>query len=196
MGVRGQYKHLASAQATDEDVLDYLLERSEYIKAQGGTATPLDVYWQEGDLDRYRAAQAAWATDVPNTMALPDLPTLLNGVAGPAGMPHTTFIADLTAIWNRYAAWMQNEGRDLEHPNETPRERSLRKARDSVARSRERRTTEDPARLAVLNARKDAYDEYLAACRERQRVVSEQNFLVAEALRRFEVAKLASKNTS
>jgi len=190
MGVRGQYQHLCSPQATDEDVLDYLAERAAYITEAGGTATALDVYWQPGDLDRYRAAAAVWAKDAPPHFALPELPVLLDGVAGPAGMPTSTFIADLTHCWNRYAAWMASEGRDPAHANETLEERRARKARESMARTRERRAGgTDPERQGKLDAAKTAHDAYLAACRTRATAKEELDAKVREAWAAYELAR-------
>lgn len=180
---------LRTPQATEADVHAYLLQRATEIIAGGGTATNPELYWVEGDLERYRAAAAVWAKDAPPRFALPDLPTLLNGSAGPVGMPHTTFIQDLTRLWEQYAAWTQSEGRDPYRPDEDAKAKRARIARESMQRTRARRAGTNP----LLEVAKTAHDAYLAACRKRKDMVAELDAEVRRTWAEYEAARDAAK---
>jgi hypothetical protein len=184
---------LRTAAATEDDVLTYLQERSQQITDAGGVATPLYIYWQAGDLDRYRAAAAVWAKDAPPRFALPDLPTLLNGVAGPVGMPQTTFLQDLTGLWEQYAAWVQSEGRDPLHAGETSKERRARIARESMARTRARRAGTNPELSAKLEEVRRLHAAYLEACRARKDAIAVHDEDVRCAWAAYELARDAAK---
>ena len=182
-------ERLRTPDATNDDVLVYLWERCHEITDAGGVATPIDTYWQDGDLERYRAAEAVWAKDAPPRYALPDLPTLLNGVAGPVGMLHTTFMEDLTRLWDQYAAWVQSEGRDPYRAGETAKERRARIARESMRRTRERRTGASP----LLDEAKRLHDHYLMACRGRKDALVRLDEEVRRTWAAYEVARDAAK---
>jgi hypothetical protein len=182
-------ERLRSDDVTEEAVLAYLLHRSNQIIESGGVAIPLSSYWHHGDLERYRAAAAVWAQDAPPRFALPDLPTMLNTIAGPAGMPQTSFIEDLGSLWNQYADWMAPEGRDPYNGNETPAARRARTARESMARTRARRAGTNP----LLEQSKAAHDAYLAACRARKDALAELDRNVREAWAAYEAARDAAK---
>lgn len=183
---------LRGPEATEEDVLAYIRHRSAAITGGGGISMAERLYWQEGDLERYRAAAAIWIKDAPPRFALPDLPTLLNGVAGPVGMHQTSFIHDLTHLWEQYAAWMASEGRDPLRPEETGRQRAARRARESMARTRERRGSDDPDRRAQLEHVRQLYDDYLAACRRRKEAVAVLDAEVRAADAAYKAAKEAA----
>lgn len=185
MGVRGQLEHLDSPEATNEDVRIYLEERSEYITGAGGVAIPIDQFWAEGDLDRYRQAAAIWAKDAPPRFALPDLSTMLNAVAGPAGMMQTSFMHNLTHLWEGYAAWMQSEGRDPLRPEEDAKSRRARIARESMQRTRAARAGTDP-KAAEL---KRLHGVYMDACRKRKEVTATLDAEVRAAWGAYEAAK-------
>lgn len=180
---------LRGPNGTEEDVLAYLEWRADQITDAGGIVTPFSLYWEPGDLERYRAAAAVWAKNAPPRFALPDLPTLLNGVAGPIGMPHTSFIQDLTHLWDQYAAWMQSEGRDPYRPDEDAKAKRARIARESMARTRARRAGTNPA----LDVAKTAHDAYLAACRKRKTTLAELDAEVRSAWAAYEAARDAAK---
>jgi hypothetical protein len=186
-------ERLRTPQANDEDVLAYLHERSTYIVEAGGIAMSVKQYWQPADLDRYRMCAAIWAKDAPPRFALPDLPTMLNGIAGPAGGMQTTFEQDLTALWYRYAEWMQAEGRDPYNPEESARQRTARRARESMARTRERRGGKDPVKVALLEEAKRLHDDYLAACRRRKEALVVLDEDVRCAWDAYEQARDAAK---
>lgn len=189
----GAAERLRTPEATEEDVQVYLAERSQQVLEAGGEATPAETYWRQGDLARYRMCEAVWVSDAPPVCALPDLPTLLNGVAGPRGMTHTTFLHDLGRLWARYAEWMALEGRDPYRAGEAPDRRRARQARESMARTRARRSGADPARAALLEAAKAAHEAYLAACRRRKRVSIALDERVRLAWAAYEAARDAAK---
>lgn len=180
---------LRTDEATNEDVLAYLQQRCDQITAAGGVAMHIPNFWQFGDLERYRAAAAVWAKDAPPRFALPDLPTLLMAVSGPRGMMMTSFMHNLTALWNQYAAWMQSEGRDPYRPAEDAKAKRARIARESMARTRARRAGTNP----LLEESKRAHDLYLTACRQRKQMLEELDANVREAWAAYEAARDAAK---
>lgn len=194
MGIRNQLDYLNNECDDERVVLEYLEEHSAYVTDAGGVAMPIEQFWQPGDLARYRAAQAAWATDAPPRYALPELTTLLRGVAGPAGLPQTTFLDDLTALWTRYAAWMASEGRDPTRPAETQQERRARVARESMRRTRARRSADtDPEHVALLEAARVAHEHYLMACRGRREAVERLDAEVRRTWAAYEAARDAAR---
>lgn len=184
-----QREHLNSPNATEQDVVAYILEHQQYIISQGGKAIPIEQYWQAGDLERYRAAKAAWATDAPPRWALPDLASLLKGCAGGQSENLWPFMRYLEHMWSNYSAWMASQKRDVNYPNETPNQRRTRKARESMARSRERNGDASAQRKEQLEETKRLYDAYIDACRERRRINEEQSELVAQAKARYDEAR-------
>lgn len=182
-------ERLRTPEATETDVLMYLEERSAQIVVAGGVAIPVNEFWHEGDLERYRAAAAVWAKDAPPRFALPDLPTLLMAVSGPRGMMMTSFMHNLTALWNQYATWMQSEGRDPYRPAEDAKAKRARIARESMARTRARRAGTNP----LLEEAKHAHDAYLTACRQRKDVLAELDANVRNTWAAYEAARDAAK---
>lgn len=150
---------------------------------------PVNHYWAEGDLGKYRTAAAVWAKDAPPRFALPDLPTLLNAVAGPRGMMQTSFMHNLTHLWTQYAAWTQSEGRDPYRPDEDAKAKRARIARESMQRTRARRAGTNP----LLEVAKTAHDAYLAACRKRKDTVAELDAEVRRTWAEYEAARDAAK---
>lgn len=188
-------ERLRQPDATEDEVLAYLEHRVTNIVGAGGVAMPIDQYWAEGDLERYRAAAAVWVKDAPPRFALPDLPTLLNGISGPVGMPLTSFMDDLTRLWTQYAAWMQSEERDPYHPVEDPKAKRARIARESMARTRARRSSADPELALLLMASKARHDEYLMACRGRKEALEQLDAEVRRTWAAYEEARDAAKSS-
>lgn len=183
---------------TEPELILALQQYAQLMAEEGHQVVPVEQFYKLGDLQSYRQAKAMWATDVDQQFVCPPLWMVGNRIRGSAAldMSNVTFIGTLTEYWNRYADWMTKHKRDALHPNETKEERRLRKERERQSRIRKAKIGDSPEAQALHEAKRQAYQHWLDACRHRKSVMAEQDAIVAEAYAKFETAKALLEATS
>lgn len=143
-------------------VREYLVTRAAVGHERGLPTLDHAEFLAEGDLTSFRQLLAWWPTDHPRNLPPPGLGELCDRVVGNPVFPPVPFGDLLTRRWRECCAWLAENDRNLDDPNETREERRRRKGREAVARHRA--TSAHPAadELRRLHA------EYIGACRRRQ----------------------------
>jgi hypothetical protein len=137
-----------------------LVDHANYLLASG---VPQDqivnpyTFAQPGDLQTLSNVVSWWPVDAPATHRVPTLYMLLQCLRIMDGRP-TTFDAQLEWYVARVTAWMLENRRDPDNPNETKAEREARLNRERVARHRLRNAagSDDPVEHDLIQRAKAA----------------------------------------
>lgn len=174
-----------------DDVMEFL--RGQWEEAVTTTrgdpkAVPVpEAFITESDLDGYAQARDWWPTEPPAQHAFPSVYLLCVNYTEQHPNIGATFMDRLMVHTRKVQAWLEEEGRDPVHPDETPEERKTRLNAEAQRRHRARK--HDTPEAAHARAVSAAYQAYLDVCAQRKAVKAKWDEKVADARKAWEDLK-------
>lgn len=177
---------------TEDELLLYIEDEIKQRTAMGMSAMPIDVFYNPGDLEHFRAARDWWYKGAPPMEAVPSLPSLCNSATGRTLDETCNFYDTLDGLARRHRKWCIDNNINPDNPNESKQQRRSRLGREAQARYRARtKQINDPTEKQSSEHVSLLYKVYMDLCRERKLDAARWRTRIDEAMDEYQEARAA-----